>query len=156
MMGVCALPRAALLAAPIRNPQVRDLGEELERSQPKSFAAGMDMILADVLESARNVHGPIDDHTHVPSSSSSSTRATRGPASPAATGSPAPRRSARRCSAAQTAVLLSTYLRMLGHEAAPTPRPAATSISAGSPWPRACRCRTAPTPTSAGASAWPR
>ena len=30
------------------------------RASPTSFAAGMDMILADVMESARTVHGPID------------------------------------------------------------------------------------------------
>ena len=39
------------------------------------------------------------------------------PANPAATGSSARRRSAPRVLAAQTAVLLSTYLRLLGHEA---------------------------------------
>ena len=42
---------------------VTAIGEELAQSQPKSFAAGMDMILADVMESARTVHGPIDHHT---------------------------------------------------------------------------------------------
>jgi hypothetical protein len=50
MVGICELPGAARLAEPIRNPMVGALGEELERSQPKSFAAGMDMILADVLD----------------------------------------------------------------------------------------------------------
>ena len=59
MVGVCALPHEALLPVPIRNPAVSALGAELERSQPKSFAAGMDMILADVLESARSVHAPV-------------------------------------------------------------------------------------------------
>jgi hypothetical protein len=38
---------AALLQEPIRNPMLGAPDEELERSQPKSFAAGMDMILAD-------------------------------------------------------------------------------------------------------------
>ena len=64
MMAVCALPAGALLDEPIRNPRVAALGEALQRSQPKSFAAGMDMILADVIESAQTAHGPIDAHTH--------------------------------------------------------------------------------------------
>ena len=64
MMGVCELPAAALLAQPIRNPRVAALGDQLAQSQPQSFAAGMDMILADVIESARTVHGPIAHHTH--------------------------------------------------------------------------------------------
>ena len=65
LAAICALPPAALLAEPIRNPMVAALGDELARSQPQSFAAGMDMILADVLESARTVHGPIAHHSHV-------------------------------------------------------------------------------------------
>jgi len=49
MMGCCTLPALAVLDTPIRNPQVAALGAELEASHPKSFAAGTDMILADVL-----------------------------------------------------------------------------------------------------------
>ncbi len=115
MMGVCTLPRATLLAQPIRNPQVRDLGEELERSQPKSFSAGMDMILADVLESARKVHGPIDGHTHAIVILVEYPRDLRPgePGSDWIAGTQAQRAALL---AAQTAVLLSTYLRMLGHE----------------------------------------
>ncbi|MEO6269926.1 MAG: hypothetical protein ABIP08_06450, partial [Lautropia sp.] len=64
MMAVGRLPKAALLREPIRNPGVVELGAELERSHTRSFAAGMDMILADVLDSARKVHGPIDTHSH--------------------------------------------------------------------------------------------
>jgi hypothetical protein len=64
MVGLCELPRAARLDAPIHNPRVAALGQELERSQPKSFAAGMDMILADVLDSAPKQHSPIAHHTH--------------------------------------------------------------------------------------------
>ena len=63
-MGICALPAAALLADPIRNPAVAGLVAELEKGQPKTFAAGIDVIYADVLESARRKLGPVDDHTH--------------------------------------------------------------------------------------------
>ncbi len=119
MMGCCVLPGDALLAAPIRNPMVAELGAELEASQPQSFAAGMDMILADVLESARKQHGPIDNplrpHTHAIAILIEYPRD--------------PRPDERGCDwiqgtqaqraavlGAQTAVLLSTYLRMLGYE----------------------------------------
>ena len=38
MVGICALPREARLAAPIRNPMVGEIAAELEHSVPKSFA----------------------------------------------------------------------------------------------------------------------
>ncbi|MEO8080352.1 MAG: 4Fe-4S dicluster domain-containing protein, partial [Caldimonas sp.] len=115
MMATGTLPAAALLAEPIRNAQVAALGAELEASQPKSFAAGMDMILADVLESARAVHGPISHHTHAIAILVEYPRDPR-PVEPGCdwiVGTQAQRAAVL---AAQTAVLLSTYLRMLGHE----------------------------------------
>lgn len=119
MMGVCALPPAAVLAQPIRNPGVAALGAELEANQPTSFAAGMDMILADVLESARKVHGPIDDparpHTHAIVMLIEYPRDPRPDEAGCdwILGTQAQRAAVL---GAQTAVLLSTYLRMLGYE----------------------------------------
>lgn len=123
-VGVCALPAEALLAEPRRNPAVGAIAEQLERSQPKSFAAGMDMILADVIASARALHGPIGGgadrpHTHAlvilvehprdPRPGEPGTDWLADPASPqAARGA---------VLAAQTAVLLASYLRLLGHPA---------------------------------------
>ena len=81
----------------------------------------MDVILADVLDSARSVHAPVAaDRRSAPPRARHrwwSTRATRGPASRAATGSHGTQAQRAAVLAAQTAVLLSTYLRMLGHEA---------------------------------------
>ncbi|MEP7280411.1 MAG: 4Fe-4S double cluster binding domain-containing protein [Rubrivivax sp.] len=116
MMAVCTLPDAARLAAPIRNPRVAALGAELERSQPQSFAAGMDMILADVLESARTEHGPIPGHRHAVVVLVEYPREPRTdePGCEWLHGTQAPRAALL---AAQTAVLLSTYLRMLGFSA---------------------------------------
>lgn len=116
MIGVCAIPAQARLDDPIRNPMVRTLADELERSQPKSFAAGIDMIMADVLDSARSAHGPVDHHSHA------IVLLVEYPRDPKAdeagaewiTGTQAQRAATL---SAQTAVLLSTYLRMLGHEA---------------------------------------
>ncbi len=116
MMGVGALPPSAILAEPIRNPMVASIGEELAHSQPKSFAAGMDMILADVMESACTVHGPIDHHSHVLLILVEYPRdPTPGePGCDWLAGTQAQRAAVL---SAQTAVLLSTYLRMLGHAA---------------------------------------
>lgn len=116
MMAACALPDAARLAQPIRNPRVPALGEALQRSQPQSFAAGMDMILADVIEASRAEPGPITDHTHA------LVIAVEYPRDPRPGehgcdwlhGTQAHRAAVL---AAQTAVLLSSYLRMLGHSA---------------------------------------
>ncbi len=115
MMAVGAVPGEALLTRPIRNPGVPALGAELEASHPKSFAAGMDMILADVLDSARKVHGPVDAHTHAVVIAVEYPRDPRAgePGCDWIHGTQAQRAAVL---AAQTAVLLSTYLRMLGFE----------------------------------------
>ncbi len=116
MMASCVLPAAARLAEPIRNPGVAALGEELAASQPRSFAAGMDMILADVLDSARTVHGPIDDHTHALVILVEFPRDPR-PGEPGCDWLHGAQAHRAALLASQTAVLLSTYLRLLGHAA---------------------------------------
>jgi hypothetical protein len=116
MAGVCAVPREARLAVPIRNPAVVALGEELERSQPKSFAAGLDMILADVLDSARQQHGPFEQHGHAIVLLVPHTREPR-PGEPGCDWLHGTQDQRAALLAAQTAVLLSSYLRLLGHEA---------------------------------------
>jgi reductive dehalogenase len=115
-VGVCALPPEALLPEPIRNPGLDAIVEELEKGQPKSFAAGIDVIYADVLDSARTRPTPIPHHRHAlvflveytrdPWPGERGTDWIRGSQ---------PHRAA--VLTAQTAVLLATYLRMLGFEA---------------------------------------
>jgi reductive dehalogenase len=116
MVGVCALPHAARLATPIRNPMVEAIAAELERSEPKSFAAGMDMILADVKDSARKKLEPIDAHTHALVFLVEYARDPR-PGEPGTEWLAGTQAQRAAVLAAQTAVLLATYLRMLGHEA---------------------------------------
>lgn len=116
MMGVCALPASAVLSEAIRNPMVPAIGEELAASQPRSFAAGMDMILADVLESARREHGPIAHHTHALVILVEFPRDPR-PDEPGCDWLHGTQMQRAALLAGQTAVLLSTYLRLLGHEA---------------------------------------
>lgn len=116
LVGTCELPAAALRAEPLRNPRVAALGEELARNQPQSFAAGLDMILADVLDSARREHGPVAHHTHALVIAVEHPREPR-PGEPGTEwiqGIAAERSSVL---AAQAAVLLASYLRLLGHEA---------------------------------------
>jgi reductive dehalogenase len=116
LMGACALPAAARLAQPIRNPRVVALGEELQRSQPRSFAAGIDMILADVIESSRQQPGPIDDHTHALVIAVEYPRDPR-PDEPGTEWIQGIQAHRAAVLAAQTAVLLASYLRLLGHGA---------------------------------------
>ncbi len=115
MMAACTLPQQALLAQPLRNPTVTALGEELAQNQPTSFAAGMDMILADVLESARTQHGPINHHSHALMILVEYPRDPR-PDEPGCEWIAGTQAQRAALLAAQTAVLLSTYLRMLGFE----------------------------------------
>lgn len=116
MMGIARIAPDAWLAEPLRNPQVRALGEELERSQPRSFAAGMDMILADVLDAARLQHGPVPHHTHTLVVLVAHPRPLRAgePGTDWLHGAEDARAAVL---ASQTAVLLASYLRLLGHEA---------------------------------------
>ncbi len=116
MMGVCRLPAATLLAEPLRNPMVPALGAELERSQPASFAAGMDMILADVIEAARAVHAAVAQHTHALVILVEFARDPR-PGEPGCDWLGGTQKHRAALLAAQTAVLLSSYLRLLGFEA---------------------------------------
>ncbi len=116
MMGVATVPAEAWLGTPIRNAQVASIAEELQRSEPKSFAAGMDMILADVMDAARATHGSIAHHGHA------IVVLVEYPRDPHAgeagcewiEGTQAHRAALL---SAQTAVLLASYLRMLGFEA---------------------------------------
>ncbi len=115
-VAVCALPPAALLPGPIRNPGLDAIVAELEQGQPKTFAAGIDVIYADVLDSARTRPTPIPHHTHALVFLVEYTR-DPWPGEPGTDwirGSQ-PHRAA--ILTAQTAVLLATYLRMLGYEA---------------------------------------
>ncbi len=116
MMGVCALPMAALLDQPLHNPDVARMAEDLQRSQPKSFAAGMDMILADVMDSARKAHGPILHHTHALVVLVEFPRDPQ-PDEPGCDWIVGTQTQRAAVLSAQTAVLMASYLRLLGFEA---------------------------------------
>ena len=116
LAGVCRLPAQARLAEPVRNPRVADLAAELERGQIKTFAAGMDMIFADVLDSARATLGPIDGHDHAFVVAVETWRAPRD-GEPGCEWLHGTQLQRATMLAALTAVLISSYLRMLGFSA---------------------------------------
>lgn len=116
MMGVARIVPAHWLEAPFRNPAIDGIRAELEQGQPKTFAAGIDAIYADILDAARATPGPVRHHGHAlvilvdfardpdPGEAGCDWLA----------GTQAQRAALL---AANTAVLLSSYLRLLGHEA---------------------------------------
>jgi len=116
MMGVTALDPVHHLAIPYRNPMIDTLRAELEAGQPKTFAAGIDAIYADVLDAARREAGPVAHHRHAVVILVEYPRDPRPdePGTDWLAGTQAQRAALL---AANTAVLLSSYIRLLGHEA---------------------------------------
>ncbi|MGB7307178.1 MAG: 4Fe-4S double cluster binding domain-containing protein, partial [Burkholderiaceae bacterium] len=113
-VAVCRLNADNFLAQPIRNSDVPALAAELEQGQPKTFAAGIEQVFADVLDSARTQHGPINDHTHAIVIAVEYWRDPK-PEEPGCDWIHGTQAQRAAMLAAQTAVLLSSYLRMLGH-----------------------------------------
>ncbi len=64
MMGICALPDAARLTTPRRNPDTETLARDLRDKQTKSLAAGVDVIMANLRDAANAPETPMDGHTH--------------------------------------------------------------------------------------------
>jgi len=64
IVGVCKLPEEAVLTQPFINADVARLSEDLRTRQTKTLAAGIDMIMADLKESMEAKPTSIDGHTH--------------------------------------------------------------------------------------------
>ena len=64
VVGVCALPQAAVRKTPYANPDVGRLSRDLQTRQTKTLASGIDMIMADLKESMAAPPSGIEDHTH--------------------------------------------------------------------------------------------
>ncbi|TQV74313.1 2Fe-2S iron-sulfur cluster-binding protein [Denitrobaculum tricleocarpae] len=114
--GICALPKAAFLEQSFRNPVLDQLLAQLEGSQPKTLASGIDVVMADVKESAKAKPAPMDHHGYAVVYLVEHPRDPdpEEPGSDWITGTLEQRSAVR---AAETAVVLANYLRILGFEA---------------------------------------
>ena len=116
VMGTCQLSADHLLNEPIRNPDLDKLAKDLEGFQPKTLAAGIDVTMADVRDSAKARPGSIEHHR------STLVILTEHPRKPTEDepggewicGTDAQRSALR---ASEVAVVLANYLRLLGVEA---------------------------------------
>ena len=116
VVGVCRLPSEALLPEPYENPDKERLAHDLKTRQTKTFAAGIDVIMASLKEALEAPLGGIENHTHClvflyenprePHVSEAGTAWIKDA-------------SAHRAGllAAESAVVLSSYLRLLGYKA---------------------------------------
>ncbi|AML51606.1 reductive dehalogenase [Falsihalocynthiibacter arcticus] len=116
MVSACAIPKDAWLNTPVKNPDVARLTAKIETMQPKSMAAGVDVIMAGLRESLRVPPAECTHHTHAlvflyalprtPHKGEQGTDWIQGAEA---------QRSCLR--AAETAVTLASYIRSLGHDA---------------------------------------
>ncbi|KZL05087.1 3-chloro-4-hydroxyphenylacetate reductive dehalogenase precursor [Pseudovibrio axinellae] len=114
--GTCELVPDHFLDEPLRNPDLDKLAEDLQVFQPKTLAAGIDVTMADVRDSAAATPGPIHHHGSALVVLMEHPREPREeePGGDWIAGT-CEQRSAIR--AAEVAVVLANYLRLLGVEA---------------------------------------
>ena len=116
MVGVCEIPQSAWLEDATENPDVTRLAQKIETMQPKTLAAGIDVIMAGLKESMRAPPQDCRHHSHAlvflydfqrePEQNEPGKDWIRNA------------REQRAClRAAETAVTLASYIRSLGHEA---------------------------------------
>ncbi|MEL7273748.1 MAG: reductive dehalogenase [Pseudomonadota bacterium] len=116
MVGVGPLTKTCLLKQSVRNPDIERLAKALREKQTTTLAAGIDLIMADLKESASATPGPMDHHTHALAF------LYEYPRDPEAgeegcdwiEGAQAARAALR---ANETAAVIANYIRLLGHDA---------------------------------------
>lgn len=115
-VGVCTLCREMLLANPVINPDIDALAEELSNKQTKTLAAGIDVVMAELKSTMEAPSTRVDHHTHAmvflyefprdPDENEAGGEWIRDI------------QTQRAClRAAETVVVLSNYIRLLGYEA---------------------------------------
>lgn len=116
VVGTCELPQAALLDKPLRNPALDRLSHMLQTRQTKTLAAGIDQIMADLRDASASPSGPMVGHSHAivllfenPRDPDANEAGTAWVA----------QANAQRAGllAAETAVVLAEYIRLLGFDA---------------------------------------
>ena len=116
MVGICALPKAALLDQPHTNPGIARLAEDLRTRQTKTLASGIDMIMADLKDSMNAPPKPLEGHSHAIVFVYEFPRDPRQdePGSDWIMGAQAERACLL---ASETATVISNYIRLLGYDA---------------------------------------
>jgi len=114
IVGTCALPQEALLDQPYINADVARLSHDLKTRQTKTLASGIDMIMADLKESMEAPQTGIADHTHALVFMYENPRAPLLDEPGTGWIADAQRHRAGLL-AAETAVVLANYLRLLGY-----------------------------------------
>ncbi|MEM6637400.1 MAG: reductive dehalogenase [Pseudomonadota bacterium] len=116
LVGACELPTKALLPQPYANPDVDRLAHDLKTRQTKTLAAGIDLIMAGLKEAMEAPPTGIDDHTHCLVLLYENPRTPEPDEAGCAWIQDAEAHRAGLL-AAETAVVLSNYLRTLGYDA---------------------------------------
>ncbi|MEP0941726.1 MAG: reductive dehalogenase [Rhizobiaceae bacterium] len=116
MVAACRIPPSAFLSEPYKNPDIERLAEDLRTKQTTTLTAGIDMIMADLKESMDAPPSSMDHHTHA------LMYLYEYPRDPGADEEGCDwiqdAQEARAClRAAETAVVLANYIRLLGHDA---------------------------------------
>ena len=116
MVGICEVPEIAWLDTAVINPDVDRLADKLRVMQPKSLAAGIDVIMAGLRESMALPPVDCQHHTHALVFLYDHPRDPR-PDEPGVDwiADALPQRACLR--GMETAVTLASYIRTLGHEA---------------------------------------
>jgi reductive dehalogenase len=115
-VGICALPPEAVLEEPYINPDIAQLTQDLRTRQTKTLAAGIDMIMADLKESAEAPQTSIKGQTHALVFLYENPR---DPKTDEIGGDWIQGAQAHRAAllASETAIVIANYLRLLGYEA---------------------------------------
>ncbi len=116
MVGVCAIPTQAWCDRPVENPDVARLAHKINTMQPKTLAAGIDVIMASLREALADAPADCRHHSHALVFLHDHPRAPRReePGADWIQGALEHRACLR---GAETAVVLASYIRSLGFEA---------------------------------------
>ena len=116
MVGVCAIPAQAWRARPLENPDMARLADKINTMQPKTLAAGIDVIMAGLREALADAPADCRHHDHALVFLYDHPRAPRRdePGADWIQDALAHRACLR---GAETAVVLASYIRSLGYEA---------------------------------------
>ncbi len=116
VVGTCELPTDALLAEPHVNPDVDRLANDLKTRQTKTLAAGIDVIMAGLKEAMETPPTSIEGHTHCLVFLYENPRVP-DPDEPGCDWIQDAQAHRAGLLAAETAAVLSNYLRLLGYAA---------------------------------------